>query len=280
MSGSVVLFYRPSLSRLGDPHLKNRLFMRMKILRYAADRDNRFGDVRTTVSDLRRGVYIRFVPCLLRRMTSDKTQLLKAYAGQSTEIAYHQDNSYIWLRRRYSASVNSKQVLVYSRLIRIFERTGRRRNGRPETVWETVKTESVMNVVLDSLKTRRSIRGYDPDRMPAEELIGQIIEAGTYAPTGRGMQSPRIVVVTERTVRDRLSALNAAVMGSASDPFYGAPVVLVVLADRSRPTYLYDGSLVMGNLVNAAHAVGLGSCWIHREKEMFITDEGKEMIRS
>ena len=137
-----------------------------------------------------------------------------------------------------------------------------------------------MNVVLDSLKTRRSIRGYDPDRMPAEELIGQIIEAGTYAPTGRGMQSPRIVVVTDRTVRDRLSALNAAVMGSASDPFYGAPVVLVVLADRSRPTYLYDGSLVMGNLLNAAHAVGLGSCWIHREKEMFITDEGKEMIRS
>lgn len=135
---------------------------------------------------------------------------------------------------------------------------GRSRNGRPETVWETVKTESVMNVVLDSLKTRRSIRGYDPDRMPAEELIGQIIEAGTYAPTGRGMQSPRIVAVTDRTVRDRLSALNAAVMGSASDPFYGAPVVLVVLADRSRPTYLYDGSLVMGNLLNAAHAVGLG----------------------
>ena len=110
------------------------------------------------------------------------------------------------------------------------------------------------------------LRAAAPDRMPAEELIGQIIEAGTYAPTGRGMQSPRIVVVTDRTVRDRLSALNAAVMGSASDPFYGAPVVLVVLADRSRPTYLYDGSLVMGNLLNAAHAVGLGSCWIHRAK--------------
>ena len=84
-------------------HLKNRLFMRMKILRYAADRDNRFGDVRTTVSDLRRGVYIRFVPCLLRRMTSDKTQLLKAYAGQSTEIAYHQDNSYICKAKRTPA---------------------------------------------------------------------------------------------------------------------------------------------------------------------------------
>ena len=171
-------------------------------------------------------------------------------------------------------------VCLCSRLIRIFERTGRRRNGRPETVWETVKTESVMNVVLDSLKTRRSIRGYDPDRMPAEELIGQIIEAGTYAPTGRGMQSPRIVVVTDRTVRDRLSALNAAVMGSASDPFYGAPVVLVVLADRSRPTYLYDGSLVMGNLLNAAHAVGLGSCWIHRAKEVFDSPEGKALLKA
>ena len=137
-----------------------------------------------------------------------------------------------------------------------------------------------MSVVLDSLKTRRSIRGYDPDRMPAEELIGQIIEAGTYAPTGRGMQSPRIVVVTDRTVRDRLSALNAAVMGSASDPFYGAPVVLVVLADRSRPTYLYDGSLVMGNLLNAAHAVGLGSCWIHRAKEVFDSPEGKALLKA
>lgn len=115
-----------------------------------------------------------------------------------------------------------------------------------------------MNVVLDSLKTRRSIRGYDPDRMPAEELIGQIIEAGTYAPTGRGMQSPRIVVVTDRTVRDRLSALNAAVMGSASDPFYGAPVVLVVLADRSRPTYLYDGSFGDGQPVECGSCRGIG----------------------
>lgn len=94
------------------------------------------------------------------------------------------------------------------------------------------------------------------------------------------MQSPRIVVVTDRTVRDRLSALNAAVMGSASDPFYGAPVVLVVLADRSRPTYLYDGSLVMGNLLNAAHAVGLGSCWIHRAKEVFDSPEGKALLKA
>ena len=120
------------------------------------------------------------------------------------------------------------------------------------------KSKQVMNSVLECLRTRRSVRGYDPDRMPAEELIAQVVEAGMYAPTGRGMQSPRMAVVTDRVVRDRLAALNAAVMGSASDPFYGAPAVVVVLADRTRPTYLYDGTLVMGNLLNAAHALGLG----------------------
>ncbi|HIW97557.1 MAG TPA: nitroreductase [Candidatus Tidjanibacter gallistercoris] len=136
-----------------------------------------------------------------------------------------------------------------------------------------------MNVVLENMKTRRSIRGYDPDRMPAKELIERVAEAGTYAPTGMGMQAPRIVAVTNGAVRDRLSALNAAVMGTASDPFYGAPAVLVVLADRSRPTYLYDGSLVMGNLLNAAYAVGLGSCWIHRAKEVFDSPEGKALLQ-
>ncbi len=110
--------------------------------------------------------------------------------------------------------------------------------------------------------------------MPAEELIAQVVEAGMYAPTGRGMQSPRMAVVTDRAVRDRLAALNAAVMGSASDPFYGAPAVVVVLADRTRPTYLYDGTLVMGNLLNAAHALGLGACWIHRAREVFDSPEG------
>ena len=81
---------------------------------------------------------------------------------------------------------------------------------------------------------------------------------------GRGRQSPFIVVVTDRTVRDELSRLNAEILGRDGDPFYGAPVVMVVLADRAQPTYLYDGSLVMGNLLNAAHALGWGACWIHR----------------
>lgn len=134
------------------------------------------------------------------------------------------------------------------------------------------------NETLENLKTRRSIRAYR-DEMPSMELIEQIVEAGTYAPTGMGRQSPVIVAVTNKAIRDRLSQLNAQVLGSSSDPFYGAPVVLVVLADKKRPTYLYDGSLVMGNLMNAAHAVGLGSCWIHRAKEVFASEEGKSLLK-
>ena len=135
-----------------------------------------------------------------------------------------------------------------------------------------------MNETLNVLETRRSVREFDPSRMPTDQRISEVVKAGEYAPTGRGMQSPRIVVITNKAVRDRLSQLNAEVMGVTSDPFYGAPVILLVLADRSRPTYLYDGSLVMGNLMNAAHAVGLGSCWIHRAREVFASEEGKQLL--
>ena len=136
-----------------------------------------------------------------------------------------------------------------------------------------------MNETLNVLETRRSVRGFDPERMPSDELIEQVVRAGEYAPTGRGMQSPRIVVVTNKAVRDKLSQLNAEVMGVESDPFYGAPVIILVLADRSRPTYIYDGSLVMGNLMNPAHAVGLGSCWIHRARETFDSEAGKALLK-
>ncbi len=135
-----------------------------------------------------------------------------------------------------------------------------------------------MNPAIEVLKTRRSIRAYE-ERMPEKDLIDQVVEAGTYAPTGMGKQSPIIVAITDKTVRDRISKLNADIAGTESDPFYGAPVVLVVLADRNCPTYIYDGSLVMGNLLNAAHAAGLGSCWIHRAKEVFDTEEGKALLR-
>lgn len=136
-----------------------------------------------------------------------------------------------------------------------------------------------MNPVLESIQSRRSIRRFKPDMVPAA-LLDQVLQAGTYAATGMGRQSPIILAVTDRKTRDQLSRMNAAIMGSDKDPFYGAPVVLVVLADKSRPTYLYDGSLVMGNLMLAAHSLGLGSCWIHRAKEEFESPEGKQLLAS
>lgn len=139
-------------------------------------------------------------------------------------------------------------------------------------------TDMSKNETIENLKTRRAIRSYQ-STVPDKELLAQVIEAGTYAPTGMGRQSPIIVAVTDKAVRNRLSQLNAAVMGADNDPFYGAPAVLVVLADRSVPTYLYDGSLVMGNLMNAAHALGLGTCWIHRAKEVFDSEEGKALLK-
>ena len=136
-----------------------------------------------------------------------------------------------------------------------------------------------MSDVLETIKSRRSIRKYKSD-MVSQDKLEKIIEAGTYAATGMGKQSPIIVAVTNKELRDKLSAMNAKIMGTNTDPFYGAPVVLIVLADKSRPTYLYDGSLVMGNLMLEAEAQGVGSCWIHRAKEEFESEEGKEILKS
>ena len=143
---------------------------------------------------------------------------------------------------------------------------------------ETVDQENVKNTTMEDLLTRRSVRSYT-DEIPPMEVIEEICKAGTYAPTGMNRQSPIIIAVTNKEMRDRLSKMNAAVMGADNDPFYGAPVVLVVLADKNVHTYVEDGSLVMGNLMNAAHAKGLGSCWIHRAKEMFETEEGKQILK-
>ena len=137
-----------------------------------------------------------------------------------------------------------------------------------------------MNEVLQAIRERRSCRSYKPDMIPAE-VIAQICEAGTYAATGMNFQSPVIIAVTNKALRDRLAVQNAAIMGQDADfdPFYGAPVVLIVLADKSRPTHVYDGSLVMGNLMLAAHTLGIGSCWIHRAKEEFESEEGKALLQ-
>ena len=131
---------------------------------------------------------------------------------------------------------------------------------------------------IENLLTRRSIRQFKAEPLP-KELIAKIIEAGTYAPTGMNWQSPVILAVTDPALRDRISAWNAKIIGTDTDPFYGAPVILIVLADKSKPTYIYDGSLVMGNLMNAAHACGVASCWIHRAKEEFESEEGKALLK-
>jgi nitroreductase len=118
-----------------------------------------------------------------------------------------------------------------------------------------------MSEVMNNIKTRRAVRKYKADMVP-RNVIEKIVEAGTYAPTGRNLQSPIIIAVTDKAMRDRMSKLNAKVAETSTDPFYGAPVVLVVLADKSKPCYQYDGTLVMGNLMLAAHDLGVGSCWI------------------
>lgn len=131
---------------------------------------------------------------------------------------------------------------------------------------------------LQSMKDRRSIKSYLPEQIKEEEL-DKVLEAGIYAANGRGLQSAKIVVVQDRETRDLLSRLNAQVMGTDIDPFYGAPTVLIVFADSESHTYLEDGSLVMGNLMLGAYAVGLGSCWIHRAKEVFEMPEGKALMK-
>ena len=133
-----------------------------------------------------------------------------------------------------------------------------------------------MAETLTTLKMRRSCRAYKPELIE-EEKLNAILEAGTYAATGMGKQSPIILAVTK--LRDKLSMMNAAVLGADMDPFYGAPEVLVVLGNKAVPTYVYDGSLVMGNMMNAAADLGIASCWVHRAKEEFESDEGKAILK-
>ncbi len=135
-----------------------------------------------------------------------------------------------------------------------------------------------MSEVIQTIKDRRSCRKYKDTMIPKED-ISEIIEAGLYAASGMGRQSTIILAITDKKVRDQLSKMNASIMNSNNDSFYGAPVVLVVLADKNVPTAIYDGSLVMGNLMLAAEAKGIGSCWIHRAKEEFESEEGKDLLK-
>ena len=138
-----------------------------------------------------------------------------------------------------------------------------------------------MNETIKTLKERRSIRSFKPD-MPAKADIDAVIDAGLYAANGRGKQAVITIAVTDKEIRDKIAESNRMIggWGEGFDPFYGASVILIVLADKSCPTGIYDGSLVMGNLMNAAYSLGLGSIWIHRAKEEFETDEYKALLRS
>lgn len=138
-----------------------------------------------------------------------------------------------------------------------------------------------MSELLDKIKTRRSIRKFKQDELP-EEVINKIINAGLYAASGRNKQCAIIVAVTDKEIRNRLSESNAEIGGyeKGVDPFYGAPAILIVLADKERATYLYDGTLVMANLMLEAHEQGIGSCWIHRAKEEFEQPQWKDWLKS
>ena len=136
-----------------------------------------------------------------------------------------------------------------------------------------------MNETIRTLCQRRSIRRYQPQQLREEDLSA-ILEAGTWAPSGMNLQTAVMVVVQDPETIARMSQLNAQIMGKpGADPFYGAPTVVVVLADGSAKNGVRDGSLVMGNLMNAAASLGVGSCWINRAEELFDQPEGKELLR-
>ena len=138
-----------------------------------------------------------------------------------------------------------------------------------------------MNEIIRAMEERRSVRKFKPDMVP-KEMIEQIIEAGLYAASGMGKQAAIVVAVTKKELRDKIAEDNRKIggWGEGFDPFYGAPVILMVLGNKEVPTHVYDGSLMMGNLMLAAHSLGLGSIWIHRAKEELEMDEYKELLKS
>lgn len=134
------------------------------------------------------------------------------------------------------------------------------------------------NPILEAIRSRRSIRKYKEAQITEEEL-NTVLEAGTYAPSGRGLQSPVLVAVQEPETKQQLIKMNAEIMGTDTDPYYGSPTLILVFAPADRTTYIEDGSCVLDTMMLAAHSIGLASCWIHREREMFASVEGKELMK-
>ena len=137
---------------------------------------------------------------------------------------------------------------------------------------------STMNETITNLLNRRSIRRFKPEQIKDEELDA-ILEAGKYAPSGANQQSALFIVVQDKEMMEKIAKINAAVLGKDFDPYYGAPTVILVLADNSKVTPIEDASLALGNMLNAAYSIGLGSCWVHRTREMFDSDEGRALLK-
>ncbi len=135
-----------------------------------------------------------------------------------------------------------------------------------------------MNEAIKNMLTRRSIRAYKPEQIKDEELM-EVLKAGMYAPTGGNQQTPVFIAVQNPEDVKALGAMNTKIAGASSDMYYGAPTVILVLADKTKGTPVEDGCLALGNMMNAAASLGLGSCWIHREKEMFESPEGKAFLK-
>jgi len=137
-----------------------------------------------------------------------------------------------------------------------------------------------MNQVLEAIISRRSCKSFKSDPIP-QDIVEQVVQAGLYAPSGGNRQPVKILAVTNKETRDQLSRLNSKYDSAGRiDPFYGAPVVLAVVVEKSIPTALNDGSLALGNMLLAAHSLGIGSCWIHRAREVFEDEEAKALLRS
>jgi nitroreductase len=135
-----------------------------------------------------------------------------------------------------------------------------------------------MNETLKSLLNRRCIRAFKPEQIKDEEL-NAVLEAGKYAPSGANQQSALFIVVQDRETKETLSKMNQAVKASDSDPYHGAPTIVLALADRSKVTPVEDATLALGNMFNAAYSLGLGSCWVHRTRQMFESEEGKALLK-
>ncbi len=131
---------------------------------------------------------------------------------------------------------------------------------------------------LEIIRTRRSCRCYKADQI-SDEQLNAVLEAGTYAPTSRGLQSPFIVAIQNKELLERLTKMNAEIMGVTTNPYYDAPTYVLVFVPEDAPNGVQDASLVLENMMLAAHAQGLGSCWIHREREMFATEVGKALMQ-